>query len=491
MSYVALLIALEDYADRLLLPVPFAASDLAAFSNTLKAIGFKEADQVCRFNAQATKSGIESDVRKLARRLTNADTLFLFYVGHGFSLAGTNYLTCFDTRPDDLAETSVSISALTDTLKSCDCRSICLFLDAAHHGSSGESEMSTCPAPLDEPRLEASLAKLDRVVCFTSCRSGEESHSSAHRKQGIWTQHVLAALTGDAATAISERRLVTAASLQRYLSQAVPRTLRADFATPVRQTPWLYGDISDDFVVADLNSVLDRKRLEATPAVPRLDAVVLSAAKTQPVKHLPGFKKSHRLPDSKTSNADTFIASITAATLQSDLEATFLTLKSAYQFKRLEIEKRGPADGSGVIATPFFEYSVSVELDADDPTQVIWNRAISKISDPTQVFCEAFDRVFASVFDTIEISTGEPIDVTAVIDRIEQFDGHEFAATYDSDCSVCFVRVVGITTLIRITSRGVFITDQRANSPTALLNSAMLIQSKLTNELGLKSFSAT
>ncbi len=491
MPHVALLIALEDYADRSLSPVPFAAADLSAFSNVIKAIGFADHDQVCRLNAQATKSGIESDVRKLARRLTNEDTLFLFYVGHGFSLAGTNYLTCFDTRPDDLAETSVSLSALVDTLNSCDCRSICLFLDAAHHGSSGESEMSTRPAPLDELPLEASIAKLNRAVCFASCRSGEESHSSAHRKQGIWAQHVLEALNGDAATAIADGRLMTAASLQRYLTQAVPRTLRADFATPIMQTPWLCGDISDDFVVADLNSVLDRKRLDATPSVPRLDAVVLSAAKTQPVKHLPGFKKSHRLPETKNSNADAFIASITEATLQSDLEATFLTLKSAYQFKRLEIEKRGPADGAGVIATPFFEYSVSVELDSDDPSQVVWSRSISKISDPTQVFCEVFDRVFSGVFDTIEISTGEPIDVTAVIDRIEQFDGREFTATYDSDCTVCFVRVAGITTLIRITSSGVFITDQRVDSPTALLNSAMLIQRKLTNELGLKSLSAT
>ena len=144
-----------------------------------------------------------------------------------------------------------------------------------------------------------------------------------------------------------------------------------------------------------------------------------------------------------------------------------------------------------MIATPFFEYSVSVELDSDDPTQVLWNRTISKISDPSQIFCDAFDRVFAGVFDTIEISTGEPIDVTAVIDRIEQFDGRDFTATYDSDCTVCFVRVSGITTMIRITPSGVFISDQRVDSPTALLKSAMMIQTKLTNELGLKSLSAT
>ena len=491
MSHVALLIALEDYADASISSVPFAAADLAGFSNALSAVGFDVGDQVCRLNGQATKSGIESDLRKLTRRLTHDDTLLLFYVGHGFSLSGANYLSCYDTRPDDLAETSLSIQRLLETVSSCKCRRMILFLDAAHEAAPAKLETKAIPSPLDDVQLESSIGRLQQAVCFVSCRHGETSHASVQNKHAVWTLHVLEALSGDAATAITNGRFVTASSLQQYLVQAVPRTLRTEFATPITQTPWIYGEVSDEFVIADLSSVLDRKRLETTPPMPRLDAVVLSAIKSQPVKHLSGFKKSHRIPDSKNSNADAFIAGITEPTLQSDLEATFLTLKSAYQFKRLEIEKRGPADGAGVIATPFFEYSVSVELDSDDPTQVLWNRTISKISDPSQIFCDAFDRVFAGVFDTIEISTGEPIDVTAVIDRIEQFDGRDFTATYDSDCTVCFVRVSGITTMIRITPSGVFISDQRVDSPTALLKSAMMIQTKLTNELGLKSLSAT
>ena len=132
MSHVALLIALEDYADASISSVPFAAADLAGFSNALSAVGFDVDNQVCRRNGQATKSGIESDLRKLTRRLTHDDTLLLFYVGHGFSLSGANYLSCYDTRPDDLAETSLSIQRLLETVSSCKCRRVILFLDAAH-----------------------------------------------------------------------------------------------------------------------------------------------------------------------------------------------------------------------------------------------------------------------------------------------------------------------------------------------------------------------
>ena len=491
MSNVALLIAIEDYTEERIPSVLFAAADLKAFSETLASLAFADCNQVCRLNAQATKTGIESDLRAVARRLTKEDTFFLFYVGHGFELDGTNYLACYDTRSDDLAQTSISLQAIVDLLSSSDCRHISVFLDASHQGLSAASSLRATPAPLDDAALEKSIVGLKHAAGFVACRSHEESHSSSHLKRGIWTHHVLEALRGDAIAAKFDARCVTSTSLQSYLSRAVPRTLRAEFAAPIVQTPWMCGDVSADFVVADLTPVLEQKLQETTPPVPRLDAVVISATKSQPVKHLPGFKKSHRLPDSKNSNSDAFIASITEATLQSDLEATFLMLKAAYRFKRLDLEKRGPADGAGVIATPFFEYAISVELDPDDVMQVVWKRSISKISDPAQVFCEEFDRVFTGVFDTIEISPDQPLDVTTVIDRIEQLDSSDFTATYDSDCTQCFVRVAGISTIIRITASGVFISDQRVESPNALLTSAMMIQQKLTNELGLKSLSAT
>ena len=130
-------------------------------------------------------------------------------------------------------------------------------------------------------------------------------------------------------------------------------------------------------------------------------------------------------------------------------------------------------------------------MDADDTTQVIWRRAISKITDPSKIFCDEFDRVFSGVFDTIEISNGQRLDVTSVIDRIEQLDDDEFEAEYDSDCTECRVRVAGSTTTIRVTPAGLCITDRRIASPNALLQAAMSIQLKLTTELGLKPLSET
>jgi hypothetical protein len=46
------------------------------------------------------------------KALTKRDYLYIFYAGHGFSKNGHNYITCYDTDPDDLEDTSIKPIAL-------------------------------------------------------------------------------------------------------------------------------------------------------------------------------------------------------------------------------------------------------------------------------------------------------------------------------------------------------------------------------------------
>ena len=114
---------------------------------------------------------------------------------------------------------------MVDSLSATDCGQVSVFLDAAHRGLSVDLPMSVRPTPLDDGELEQSIVGWKHAVCFSSSRHGEESHSSAHLKHGIWTHHVLEALRGTAAAALLDARCVTSASLQHYLSRAVPRPL--------------------------------------------------------------------------------------------------------------------------------------------------------------------------------------------------------------------------------------------------------------------------
>ena len=77
--------------------------------------------------------------------------------------------------------------------------------------------------------------------------------------------------------------------------------------------------------------------------------------------------------------------------LEEDLDQTFQSLKTAFRFKRRDIETQGPADGGAVAVTPYFNYEASVSLDPDDPTSVVWRREITSIRDPDSIMTDAFD----------------------------------------------------------------------------------------------------
>ena len=48
----------------------------------------------------------------------------------------------------------------------------------------------------------------------------------------------------------------------------------------------------------------------------------------------------------------------------------------------------------GFIRTPDFEYTVAVEVNATDPTEVVWRREVGRLRDPELVRSEAFANVF-------------------------------------------------------------------------------------------------
>lgn len=484
MSNHALLIAVENPADDALPPIRFATEDLEAFSAALQQLGFADADRIELKSTSATKTGLESDLKTVLRRLTEGDTFFLYYAGHGVSVEGQNYLTCHDTRHNDLAATSVSLQSIVDELQRSKCGRICLFLNPHHNGIPVDSAQPTLLPNLDATALENFCANAKHRACFVACRSDESSRVSLNLQRGVWTQHVIEALAGDAAAATFQSRYVTSASLQDYLSPAVARTIRAEFTAPAMQTPWMCGERSHEFVVADLQPVLEQKRSAESAGAPSLKSVVIAGSDRERVKLLSGFRKHFRLPDAKTDATDAFISTLSEQEMHDDLEATFADLKKVYRLKRLEIEQQGPIDGSGVILTPHFEYAVSVELDADDPTQVVWRREVFNISDPLKVFCDEFESVFPDVFDTIEITPGEPMDVAAVIDRIEELETEDLAVTYDSDATECVIALADSTSEIRVTSAGLFISDRRIQSPLVLLQSALGIHQRLTGELG-------
>jgi uncharacterized caspase-like protein len=87
---LAIVIAVETYADPRIQPVKYAEADAKGFAKALENGG--PLDKVFLLSGNATRTTINSKVRQHVKTLTREDELYIFYAGHGFSKNGRNYI---------------------------------------------------------------------------------------------------------------------------------------------------------------------------------------------------------------------------------------------------------------------------------------------------------------------------------------------------------------------------------------------------------------
>src|SRR5262249_14701025 len=125
---LALVIAVSTYQDPGIPSAAGAEADADAFARALAPLGFPPDGSLVLLGSQATKTAVESRLRKLAKAPPALEALYVFYAGHAFTAGKKGYLTCFDSQLDDLVETSVPLKALLDVLKGCKAPQTALFL---------------------------------------------------------------------------------------------------------------------------------------------------------------------------------------------------------------------------------------------------------------------------------------------------------------------------------------------------------------------------
>jgi len=92
---LAIVIAVENYADTRIRTVKFAEADAEGFAKALETGG--ALDKVFVLSAKATKTTINSQVRQHVKALTAADSLYIFYAGSGLGTASPE--TCALSTP--------------------------------------------------------------------------------------------------------------------------------------------------------------------------------------------------------------------------------------------------------------------------------------------------------------------------------------------------------------------------------------------------------
>lgn len=480
---LAIVIAVETYANSRVKAVNYAEADAKGFAKALENGG--PLDKVFLLSGKATRTTITSQVRQNVKTLTKEDEFYIFYAGHGFSKNGNNYITCHDTDPDDLEDTSIKLKELLDGCGKSACKRIALFLDSCESGITDLPEIRGIYATMSESELNDFFAAAEYRTCFASCKTSESSYSSDVLKHGVWTYQVIEALEGHARTALEKGRYVTAFSLQNYIAEEIPRTLRKVFSKPVSQTPWVYGSQSQDFVIADLDEVL-KKRTAVPPGYEQVRRVFFQLAEEVEVRSLSGFVKGrHRVPEWHNSTTESFVEGLAQNEIKGEVERIHARIRASMNYKR-----KDTVVDTGHIVTPDFEFWTECAQDPDDPAMAVISHRLTNIS-PGIIDDDGFNQVFEDAFDDITFKFRKEVDIEDLIDQLEELAAKNVKLDFPADCSYCDLAIEGSDLEIRISANTVTIQAPDAASPKKLVQSFIKVQKALAGSPVQKAIAGT
>lgn len=446
----ALLVAIDTHQDPTLGAVPYAEAGAKAAAEALAAVGYAKKNQTLLVGSQATQGAILSRVRKLKRQMKKGDELLVWVDAHGFSHKGDGVLVAWDTLPDDLVESGVSVGGLVKDLTASKASQIVFLFDVG----AGPKPSMAFPADatpwLDFDQLSALFDVSPKGVCLTATVGDEESLMAAPLKASVWTHLVLEALSGRAAKAVTADGTVTAASLQRFLEDELPRVVRRHFSGSPGQSPRLFGDQNGGAVVADLSELLAARTGGGLLDPARLRRIVFRAESRGRVKDLSGFRKNFRLPDGTGPSTRKFVAKCAADDLRADLDAVYEVVREKFGYKRRDVDTSAGLDGYGSLRTPDFEYTVSVAQDPDSPTDVVWKREVGQVTDVDVVRGDEFEAAFGKLFDQLAFEFAVPVDVGDLVDRLEDTPASGRKVNIESDGSACEITLAGFAGAVRV-----------------------------------------
>lgn len=197
--------------------------------------------------------------------------------------------------------------------------------------------------------------------------------------------------------------------------------------------------------------------------------------RSRPIRGLAGFKKNHRIPDKADPRAEKFIADIAHQEIKEELSKIFQRLRKEYGLRRADMQVSHELD-TGAIDTPYFQFSIVVNVDPDRPADVVWQRQVTDIRDRIQVLADPFERVFSNAFDTVEYYPPVAIEIDDVIDRVEDLEDDRVTLEYDMDATHCTIEIEGSVGTLLFSPQSVLFTSRDQISTKELLESFLKMQ---------------
>ncbi|MBD2311777.1 SUMF1/EgtB/PvdO family nonheme iron enzyme [Desertifilum sp. FACHB-1129] len=192
-------------------------------------------DYVLRMSEEAedrsfhpTKGNIRRSLRRLAEKakMGPGDNFWFFFSGHGIPEEGCDYLMPLDGDPDDIKESAIAISDITNILRGCGADNVVLILDACRQGGKKAGK------GIGDQTTE--MARQTGVISFFSCSPNQYSYEIPELKQGVFTQALLEGLSVQGRCATVER-------LNEYLTRRVPELIR-EHGKQHQQTPYTIAE---------------------------------------------------------------------------------------------------------------------------------------------------------------------------------------------------------------------------------------------------------
>jgi hypothetical protein len=468
----SLIIAVESFSEAGP-PVTYAATDCAEFHRVLPAVGYNPQKCILISGSRTTKAVIESHLKRLPKLIGTVDSLLVFIVSRGFTHKGRGYLVCTDTINPDLTGTSLPIADLFEAIDRTKCQEVTFLLDIDSLIVPGE----IVRAGLDEAELTKLFNAYPGYVGLLSTKPGGRSFESAQSRSGIWRHHLIESFSGKTSRGVGPDGFHSAASLQTFLLESVPQTLRKNYDLEHEQIPVLFGEQYSFTPIADLGQLLGEGRNLLDPA--RLKRVVFRSESVSRVKDLLGFRKTHTLPDRANEWARKYVNRIAVADLKADLDTVFDMVRAEFGYKRKDLDVAADRDGCGFIRTPDFEYVVSLALNPDEPTEVIWRREIGRLSGLEFIRSDGFQAVFSPMFDQLVFEFASSVNIGEFVDHLEDSPPDGVKIAVESDGTHAEITLTGFAGKVTLTPSIVTIQGQPGNTGS-LLEQFLVFLRKLT-----------
>lgn len=250
----AIIIAIENYKPRSsnqIQSVKYAENDAMLFKDMLiTQMNVYEDDITIFLNENALQSSLKYDFQSLFHTLRENDRVIFYYVGHGFHNGVTNYLTAYDTHPFNISETSIGLrSVFLDPILKSKCKNALIFIDACATKIEEEMGRNICMG-IDFNDFQVERNENLYCASFFSCQSGQSSYSCHTLSHGVWTYHLIKAISGNVPSTIKNEKFITDRLLVNYLGSEVPKYTKKNLGK--EQNPKAVLDSDSEFVLAKI-----------------------------------------------------------------------------------------------------------------------------------------------------------------------------------------------------------------------------------------------